>query len=137
MAKQFDVIVIGAGPGGYTAALKATELDVYKRQSIENLKNFICGEREFTKLSVFDVTKREERRMPIIERKQLRPAPSYKIHLNNGPGFYFGRYGMDKIGKPQQEDGHIIIIGAPGSGKTSALAIPTLSTLSLIHIWIC
>lgn len=96
--------------------------------SIENLKNFICGEREFTKLSVFDVTKREERRMPIIERKQLRPAPSYKIHLNNGPGFYFGRYGMDKIGKPQQEDGHIIIIGAPGSGKTSALAIPTLST---------
>ena len=25
MAKQFDVIVIGAGPGGYTAALKATE----------------------------------------------------------------------------------------------------------------
>ena len=25
MAKQFDVIVIGAGPGGYTAALKAAE----------------------------------------------------------------------------------------------------------------
>ena len=28
MAKQFDVIVIGAGPGGYTAALKERSLDL-------------------------------------------------------------------------------------------------------------
>ena len=25
MAKQYDLLVIGAGPGGYTAALKAAE----------------------------------------------------------------------------------------------------------------
>ena len=28
MAKKLDVVVIGAGPGGYTAALKAAELGV-------------------------------------------------------------------------------------------------------------
>lgn len=96
--------------------------------SVENLKNFICGEREFSPLSVFDLTKREERQMPVVERKQLRPAPPYELRLDGTPGFYYGRYGMNKIGKPQKMDGHIIIIGAPGSGKTSALAIPSLST---------
>ena len=25
MAREFDVVIIGAGPGGYTAALKAAE----------------------------------------------------------------------------------------------------------------
>ena len=44
MAKQFDVIVIGAGPGGYTAALKATEfgLKVAVIEMYSNQSAFVC-----------------------------------------------------------------------------------------------
>ncbi len=35
MAKQYDVVVLGAGPGGYTAAVRAAQL------GLEN-----CGHRE-------------------------------------------------------------------------------------------
>lgn len=41
----------------------------------------------------------------------------------------FGKYGSSYIGKQQTMDGHIICIGTPGSGKSSAVAIPTL------HMW--
>lgn len=32
------------------------------------------------------------------------------------------------VGKPQNKDGHVLIIGGAGSGKSSCIAIPTLST---------
>ena len=41
----------------------------------------------------------------------------------------FGRYGRRYVGKQQNMDGHIICIGTPGSGKSAAVAIPTL------HMW--
>lgn len=94
----------------------------------ENIKNAMCGERVFTMLSVFDPSKKEERRLPVFERKQLRPHPPVKLYLHDVPGFVFGKYGKEYIGKPQKEDGHILIIGAPGSGKSTALAIPSLRT---------
>ena len=37
MAKQYDLLVIGAGPGGYTAALKAAEFGM-KAAVIERRK---------------------------------------------------------------------------------------------------
>ena len=49
----------------------------------------------------------------------------------NDEGFFFGKashvYGR-YVGKPQDKDGHIIIIGGPGSGKTTALIVPSLET---------
>ena len=72
---------------------------------------------------------REERRLPLSERRELRPAPNPKLYLGENPGFMFGKYGMKYIGKQQALDGHIICIGTPGSGKSSAVAIPTL------HMW--
>jgi len=51
--------------------------------------------------------------------------------LNNGEsGFFFGKsYGLSEdayIGKPQEEDGHILVVGGPGSGKTTSIAMPTI-----------
>lgn len=47
-------------------------------------------------------------------------------------GFHFGskKWYNDNhyVGKPQGEDGHILIVGTPGSHKTSGLVIPTFAT---------
>ena len=45
---------------------------------------------------------------------------------NNLSGVTFGKKGMKYITKPESTDGHILVIGGAGSGKTSAIAIPTL-----------
>jgi len=91
-----------------------------------NIKNYLAGERTFTLKSFFDAKLREERRLPLAERRELRPAPHPKLYLKDNPGFLFGKYGNRYIGKRQTFDGHIICIGTPGSGKSSAVAIPTL-----------
>jgi len=41
-------------------------------------------------------------------------------------GVVFGKQGKEYITKPETTDGHVLIIGGTGSGKTSAIAIPTL-----------
>jgi type IV secretory pathway TraG/TraD family ATPase VirD4 len=45
-------------------------------------------------------------------------------------GFHFGKMLGDPhyIGKQQDRDGHILIVGGPGSHKTSAFVIPSLET---------
>ena len=91
-----------------------------------NIKNYLAGERTFTLKSFFDAKLREERRLPLAERRELRPAPHPKLFLNDNPGFLFGKYGSRYIGKQQTLDGHIICIGTPGCGKSTAVAIPTL-----------
>lgn len=60
--------------------------------------------------------------------------PQYMQHSEKElAGFFFGirkaNYGsMHYIGKPQNNDGHILVIGGAGSGKSSCIAIPTLAT---------
>ena len=45
-------------------------------------------------------------------------------------GIVFGRVGNKYITKPYTEDGHTLIIGGAGSGKSSCIAIPTLLSWS-------
>lgn len=61
--------------------------------------------------------------------------PAYMLHTEQqNANFFFGtRYNhstqeMYFIGKPQDRDGHILVVGGAGSGKSSCIAIPTLGT---------
>lgn len=48
------------------------------------------------------------------------------VKSNSVNGFVFGKSGSTYITKPEDTDGHMLIIGGAGSGKTSGIAIPTL-----------
>jgi len=41
-------------------------------------------------------------------------------------GFIFGKLGDKYIAKKEHKDGHILVVGGAGSGKTSCIAIPSL-----------
>lgn len=43
-------------------------------------------------------------------------------------GIFFGKIQNKNIIKPQAEDGHVLVVGGQGSGKTTSIAIPTLLT---------
>lgn len=48
------------------------------------------------------------------------------VNASNLKGFVFGKEGGKYAVKPESTDGHILIVGGAGSGKTSSIAIPTL-----------
>ena len=53
-----------------------------------------------------------------MAKQRYHDPPSY--------GFVFGKYNNDYVLKPETEDGHIMIVGGVGSGKSTCIAIPTL-----------
>ena len=59
-----------------------------------------------------------------------------KLDLYEDSGFFFGMKNDHNVfvGKPAHLDGHIEIVGLPGSGKTMAIAIPTMMTWRGIQI---
>lgn len=59
--------------------------------------------------------------------------PQYMVHRErqNANVFFGWRQNKDVvyyIGKPQDRDGHVLVVGGAGSGKSSCIAIPTLGT---------
>jgi len=59
-----------------------------------------------------------------------------ELSLYEHSGFFFGMKHERNvfIGKPAHEEGHILIAGVPGSGKTQAVVIPTMMTWRGIQI---
>ena len=53
-------------------------------------------------------------------------APEIPISSDEPCGITFGKKGEKYIVKPESEDGHILVVGGVGSGKSSCIAIPTL-----------
>lgn len=49
---------------------------------------------------------------------------AYKVRKPEG--FIFGKIGSKYVSKPELQDGHIAVLGGAGSGKSSAIAIPSL-----------
>lgn len=95
--------------------------------TIMNIRNWIAGEREFGPFSVYNSELRFERKLPLKERKEIRPLPSENLYLQWEPGIQFGSFGKKYIGKPQSMEGHVLVVGQPGTGKSTAFAIPTIS----------
>lgn len=62
------------------------------------------------------------------EEKRLaqQKAVPQKLRSKNPEGIIFGRQGSQYIRKPIAEDGHVLVIGGSGSGKTSGSLLPTL-----------
>lgn len=58
--------------------------------------------------------------------------PSYALTLGQDPGYFFGTvngtHGRIYAGKPMSKDGHILVIGGSGQGKTQGIVIPTMKT---------
>ena len=59
-----------------------------------------------------------------------------ELNLYDESGMFFGtKYERNFfVGKPTNEDGHILVIGSPGSGKTEAVVKPTIMTWRGVQI---
>lgn len=60
------------------------------------------------------------------QRLSLFPKVSKELTAPLPQGFIFGRKRRSFVRKPSDMDGHILVIGGAGSGKTSCVAIPSL-----------
>jgi len=57
---------------------------------------------------------------------EVNPNINNNLTMHKPEGFIFGKKGNQYISKREYEDGHILIIGGAGSGKSSCIAIPSL-----------
>jgi len=65
----------------------------------------------------------------VLKKKDKIPVAKEAIAALTVPtpkGFIFGKYGSNYIVKPKKLDGHILVVGGAGSGKSSCLAIPSI-----------
>ena len=60
---------------------------------------------------------------PYVKKRKTKVKGSFK---RNASGVIFGKSHGKYICSPEQEEGHIFVNGPSGTGKTSALLIPTL-----------
>jgi len=60
------------------------------------------------------------------QKNSIRPKVNKNLRMVSPKGVVFGKYGSAYIAKPEDKDGHILIIGGAGSGKSSCIAIPSL-----------
>ena len=71
-------------------------------------------------------TKRKQSAMVQAEKEIANPRPANTLRSSTPHGFIFGAKDSSYIIKPETTDGHILVIGGVGSGKSSCLAIPTM-----------
>ena len=67
-------------------------------------------------------------------------VPKYMVKTEKrDTGVFFGREANKQryVGKPQDRDGHVLVVGGAGSGKSTCIAIPTLTTWGgTIFVWV-
>ena len=54
------------------------------------------------------------------------PPVNRQVISSTPRGVFFGTRGNQYIIKHEDIDGHVLVVGTPGSGKSSCIAIPTL-----------
>ena len=63
------------------------------------------------------------------------PAVPERFLSDKPDGIILGRYRGKYVYKPVDEDGHVFVVGGSGSGKSSAIVIPTILTNSNVGIF--
>lgn len=58
------------------------------------------------------------------EKKITNPQPTFRLISEHG--VFFGQHKGNTIAKPTDVDGHVLVVGGVGSGKSSCIAIPSL-----------
>ncbi len=61
-----------------------------------------------------------------LEKSSTNPKANSSLRFTEPCGVVFGRLKGKWICKDEHTDGHILVVGGPGSGKSAAVAIPTL-----------
>lgn len=87
--------------------------------TIQNLIRLLSGNQDFSLLGIFSREKKKEK-------KAIKPKATKEIKEIAPSGVIFGKEGINFINKPEDKDGHILVIGGVGSGKSSCIAIPSL-----------
>ena len=96
--------------------------------SVANLCLYLYGKRDFGFFSVFNLLNLSEEILKIKEKQYCYPPAPAELKLHNS-GIIFGKNKSGVYGKPLEMDGHVICIGGSGSGKSSAICIPTIRSL--------
>lgn len=92
-----------------------------------NASMYSAGKRRFTFADAFNVLSLSENIWKFEEQQQKNPPLQKKLLLKTG-GVYFGKKEGKDVGKNISADGHVIVFGGSGSGKSSCIAIPSLNT---------
>ena len=66
--------------------------------------------------------------LPLIlaQRWQTPEVANWQLFTRKPRGFVFGKKDFNYVHKSEDKDGHILVLGGSGSGKTSCLAVPSL-----------
>lgn len=90
---------------------------------IQNIIRMFKGDKSFSFLKLFIGGSQS-----LKEKGAINPKVD-KEHLQvEEQGFIFGKKNKKYVAKGENEDGHILVIGGAGSGKSSCLAIPSLKS---------
>lgn len=76
------------------------------------------------KLKLWRVITGKHKALP--EEAIVNPKANASLTFQEPKGAVFGRLKNKWVCKPEDIDGHVLVVGGPGSGKSAAVAIPTL-----------
>lgn len=87
--------------------------------TVQNVIRLLSGNQDFSLMGIFESMNRKQK-------KTIKPKATKEIKELAPSGVIFGKEGVNFITKPENKDGHILVIGGAGSGKSSCIAIPSL-----------
>lgn len=90
-----------------------------------NIIRTITGNVEFSMAKFIFRFGKDKNTTSRSEKKVINPIINSEL-IKNRSGFIFGKKNKTYITKPEDKDGHILVIGGAGSGKSSCIAIPSL-----------
>lgn len=89
--------------------------------TVQNITRLITGDKSYKLTTLFYRGKE-------TNRQAGKSIAEMNMKSKNTSGVFFGKDGKQYVAKKEEEDGHILVIGGAGSGKSSCIAIPSIMT---------